>query len=150
MSDDTDNLTFEQALERLESVVRDLESVETGLDKSLARYEAGVRLLRRCREILDAAEQTIRLLTGVDAQGRPITRDFEPPAAEARAADNRSVSSPTECLAQPVPPAKTPSVPLAQPVPHGSEPATAPKRSQSRSPRRPAADTVEKEENLFP
>jgi len=77
MAETTDNLNFEQALERLESVVRDLESTETGLDKSLERYEDGVRLLKRCRTILDEAERKIRLLTGVDAEGNPITAEFD-------------------------------------------------------------------------
>ena len=51
MSNSTESVTFEQALERLEAVVRDLESGETGLDRSLERYEEGVQLLKRCRAI---------------------------------------------------------------------------------------------------
>jgi exodeoxyribonuclease VII small subunit len=77
MSNATESLTFEQALERLDAVVRDLESSETGLDRSLERYEEGVQLLKRCRAILDEAERKIRLLTGVDAQGNPITQEFD-------------------------------------------------------------------------
>ena len=77
MNESVEKLTFEQALERLEAVVKDLESTETGLDKSLERYEDGVRLLKHCRAILDEAERKIRLLTGVDAEGNPITEDFD-------------------------------------------------------------------------
>ena len=77
MSNSTESVTFEQALERLEAVVRDLESGETGLDRSLERYEEGVQLLKRCRAILDVAERKIRLLTGVDARGDPITQEFD-------------------------------------------------------------------------
>src|SRR5262245_44410190 len=77
MSEVVEELTFEQALTRLETVVRELENNETGLDKSLERYEDGVRLLKRCRAILDEAERKIRLLTRLDANGSPITESFE-------------------------------------------------------------------------
>ncbi len=88
MSETVENLRFEQALERLESVVKDLESTDTGLDKSLERYEEGVRLLNRCRTILDEAERKIRLLTGVDAEGNPITQEFDAAPTAARDAGN--------------------------------------------------------------
>ncbi len=65
--------SFEEAVGRLETIVRDLEDGETGLDESLARYEEGVRLLRRCYEMLERAERKIALLSGVDADGNPIT-----------------------------------------------------------------------------
>ena len=68
---------FEQSLKRLESVVNQLESAETGLDRPLELYEQAVGLLNQCRSILDAAEQRIRLLTGVDAQGNPITEPVQ-------------------------------------------------------------------------
>ena len=45
MAQAAETLTFEQALERLEAAVRDLESTDTGLDQALARYEEGVQLL---------------------------------------------------------------------------------------------------------
>ncbi len=78
-------VSFEQAIEELEAVVRDLESNSIGLDQSLARYERGVQLLRDCRTILDAAERKIRLLTGVDAQGNPLLDDFDATATAERA-----------------------------------------------------------------
>jgi exodeoxyribonuclease VII small subunit len=71
------DLTFEQALLKLEEIVRDLEDGQTGLEESLQRYEQGVVLLRRCHTQLRAAEQRIRLLTGEDGDGRPTTKPFE-------------------------------------------------------------------------
>ena len=73
----SDNLTFEQALVELEKIVRDLEDGHTGLEDSLARFEQGVGLLRRCYAQLRAAEQRILLLTGEDGDGRPITSLFD-------------------------------------------------------------------------
>ena len=90
MAQAVETLTFEQALERLEAAVRELESTDTGLDQALARYEEGVQLLKRCRAILDEAERKIRLLTGVDADGNPITQEFDAtPTADRDAAANR-------------------------------------------------------------
>lgn len=52
-------LTFEQAVERLESLIERIESGEAGLEASIAAYEEGAGLIRRCRAILDRAEQRI-------------------------------------------------------------------------------------------
>jgi exodeoxyribonuclease VII small subunit len=72
----SDNLTFEQALGELEKIVRELEDGKTGLEESLARYEKGVGLLRRCYGQLRQVEQRIVELMGQDADGQPLTRPF--------------------------------------------------------------------------
>jgi exodeoxyribonuclease VII small subunit len=78
MSDCPDeNLTFEQSLAKLDVIVRDLEDGQLGLEDALSRYEAGVSLLKRCYAQLREAEQRILLLTGADAEGRPIAQPFE-------------------------------------------------------------------------
>jgi exodeoxyribonuclease VII small subunit len=88
--------TFEEALAELEAIVRDLEDGATGLDESLAKYEAGIGLLKHCYAQLRQAEQRILLLTGEDGDGQPLTRPFEhtasleiAPATEARRARKR-------------------------------------------------------------
>jgi exodeoxyribonuclease VII small subunit len=70
-------LSFEQALAGLEDVIRDLEDGQLELTESLNRYEEGVRLLKYCHVALNMAERKILLLTGVDAQGQPITEPFD-------------------------------------------------------------------------
>jgi exodeoxyribonuclease VII small subunit len=70
---------FEQALAELEAVVRALEEGDLGLNEALARYEQGIKFLRQCHELLQKAERRIELLSGVDAEGRPITAPFEEP-----------------------------------------------------------------------
>lgn len=77
MSDSVNTPTFEQSIADLEQIVRDLEDGQTGLEEALARYEAGVALLRRCYGQLKNAEQRIVLLAGLDGDGKPITRPFE-------------------------------------------------------------------------
>jgi len=64
---------FEQSLEELETIVGELEGGELGLDQALDQYEQGVQRLRACHDQLEQAERKIQLLSGVDAQGNPVT-----------------------------------------------------------------------------
>jgi len=75
-------LTFEQALEKLEQCVQQLEDGQIGLEQALACYEEGVGLLKQCYAMLERAENRIQVLTGVDDQGQPLTRPFEPDARD--------------------------------------------------------------------
>lgn len=77
--------SFEDALGRVERIVADLERGEPSLTTALGKYEEGVRLLRSCYDLLDQAERSVALLTGVDDQGRPETAPFD--AAATPAAD---------------------------------------------------------------
>jgi exodeoxyribonuclease VII small subunit len=70
-------LTFEEALERLEKIVEQLEDGRTDLAASLAGYEDGVKLLRKCHALLERAERRIEILSGVDAEGRPVVAPFD-------------------------------------------------------------------------
>ena len=72
-----DQPTFEQSLQRLEEIVHLLEDGDIGLNESLERYEEGVKLLRQSYELLQRAERRIELLSGVDAEGNPITQPFD-------------------------------------------------------------------------
>ena len=69
-------LGFEQALERLETIVEELEAGSLTLEESLARYEEGVRLSRRLTQSLDQAEKRIERLVEEDGQA-PTTRTIE-------------------------------------------------------------------------
>ncbi len=55
-------MPFEAAMERLEIIVKTLEGDGVSLDESLALYEEGIALLRRCNRELDTAEQRVRIL----------------------------------------------------------------------------------------
>lgn len=77
MPDPTDDtLTFEQALAELERIVHELEDGQIDLEDSLARYERGVGLLKRCYGQLRQAEQRIVQMIGVDEEGRPLSQPF--------------------------------------------------------------------------
>ncbi len=57
------SMTYEQALAELEALIERIERGEIGLEESLAEYRRGAALLKRCRAILDTAEQQIEQLT---------------------------------------------------------------------------------------
>jgi exodeoxyribonuclease VII small subunit len=70
-------LTFEQSLGELESLVRKLEDGQLDMDGALAAYEQGLARLKRCHSLLAAAEQKVQQLAGVDAEGNSIVKPFE-------------------------------------------------------------------------
>jgi exodeoxyribonuclease VII small subunit len=76
--------TFEEALGQLEKIVSVLERGDTPLSDALAQYEHGVRLLARCHRLLDTAEQTVAVLTGVDEAGNAQTAPFDATATAER------------------------------------------------------------------
>ena len=53
---------FEQALEELEGIVSRLDSGELGLDQMLSEFERGIKLVRGCKQFLDAASKKVELL----------------------------------------------------------------------------------------
>jgi exodeoxyribonuclease VII small subunit len=68
---------FEESLAELEAIVHDLEEGQLGLAESLARYEEGVRHLKHCYQVLEAAERKIELLMGVGEDGSALTAPFD-------------------------------------------------------------------------
>jgi exodeoxyribonuclease VII small subunit len=67
---DIKQLTFEKAIEELESIVARLEGGKVPLEESVAIYERGETLKRRCEELLRQAEARIEKIT-LDASGQP-------------------------------------------------------------------------------
>lgn len=55
-------LAFEEALGRLDETVAALEGGQLALDDALAIFEEGVRLSRRCQELLDRADLRVQRL----------------------------------------------------------------------------------------
>ena len=89
----SDKVSFEQTLTRLEEIVHLLEDGKIGLDEALERYKEGVGLLRQAYETLQRAERKIELLTGLDAEGRPILRPMEDLASFTPARDATAIDS---------------------------------------------------------
>ena len=65
-----EGLTFEQALARLEAIVKKLEAGEASLEDSIGLYEEGTRLKRQCETKLAQAQARIEKIQ-VGADGQP-------------------------------------------------------------------------------
>lgn len=63
MTDETEQLTFEQALEELETIVNKLEAGDLTLEESLALFERGQHLAALCNQQLDEASLRVEQLT---------------------------------------------------------------------------------------
>ncbi len=69
MSKKTADWPFEEALKRLEELVRRLEQGNVPLEQSLTEYAEAVELLRICQGKLDSAQSRIEVLSGFNADG---------------------------------------------------------------------------------
>jgi exodeoxyribonuclease VII small subunit len=67
---DVHALSFEKALAELESIVQRLERGDVPLEESVAIYERGEMLKRRCEELLRHAEARVEKIT-LDSSGNP-------------------------------------------------------------------------------
>jgi exodeoxyribonuclease VII small subunit len=67
---DVNGLSFERAIEELESIVKRLEEGKVPLEESVAIYERGEALKRRCEELLKQAEARVEKVT-LDSSGKP-------------------------------------------------------------------------------
>ncbi len=65
-----EQMTFEQAMKELEAVVGQLERGDVALDQSIALYERGAALKKRCEDELKRAEEKVAAIT-LDASGKP-------------------------------------------------------------------------------
>ncbi|QDU71302.1 exodeoxyribonuclease VII small subunit [Mucisphaera calidilacus] len=73
-------LSFEEAIDELEGVIEAIEAGEIGLEEVLKRYERGVGLIHRCRDVLERAESKLKKLR-VDEDG--VSMDDDPGDDEA-------------------------------------------------------------------
>ena len=68
--------SFEALYNRLQEVTARLESGDLPLEHSVALYEEGMRLARRCQELLTGVEQRIEVLRQAFDQTREPEPDF--------------------------------------------------------------------------
>ncbi|NNC72470.1 MAG: exodeoxyribonuclease VII small subunit [Sphingomonadaceae bacterium] len=75
---DIEKLSFEEALQRLETIVRQLEAGEAPLDESIDLYEQGDKLRAHCEARLKSAQARIEKIQ-LDADGNPAgTEPLDP------------------------------------------------------------------------
>ncbi|MBR2255563.1 MAG: exodeoxyribonuclease VII small subunit [Candidatus Methanomethylophilaceae archaeon] len=61
--EEVESMSFEQAMDALGGLVKELETGGTGLDQSIEIYEKAVILRDHCRKILEESERRIQKIT---------------------------------------------------------------------------------------
>ena len=73
-----EKLSFEQALARIDEIVKLLERGDAPLDQSLTLFEEGTALIKQCGALLDSAEQkVVRLRKGENGEPEELPFDVE-------------------------------------------------------------------------
>ena len=76
MKKEKNQTSFELSLERLETLVDNMESGEATLEQSLEWFEEGMTLIKSCQDHLKHAEQKVQELIK-NSEGEIIERNFE-------------------------------------------------------------------------
>ncbi len=74
--EDQHDISFEQALEKLEAIVKQLEKGELPLDESLEHFAEGINLSKNCLQKLNFAEQQIDKILS-EEKGKIIERPLQ-------------------------------------------------------------------------
>lgn len=59
-------MNFEQNMEELEQIVTELEKGDLNLDESIKKFEEGMKLSKKCNEMIEEAEKKITILIKKD------------------------------------------------------------------------------------
>ncbi len=74
-----EDLSFEDAMDSLESIVSSLETERLPLADMVSAYERGVKLLRTCRDRIATARQRVELITAdLEGKNAATLSDFQP------------------------------------------------------------------------
>lgn len=66
---------FEEQIEELESIIKELEAGKLNLDESVEKFEEGMKISKECSKMLESAERKITILLNKD--GNVEEEDFE-------------------------------------------------------------------------
>ena len=72
MAKKTENLSFEESLSELETIVAQLEQGEVSLDDALKQFERGIKLVRQSQSKLEQAQQKVSILMDNDDTLSPL------------------------------------------------------------------------------
>ena len=71
-----ESFNFEESMEKLEKIVKSLESENKSLEKNIQLFEEGLAISKKLQEHLDSAEKKIEVLSK-DQNGDIKTETFE-------------------------------------------------------------------------
>jgi len=74
MSKEVKEVSFEEALKELESIVQKLESGQVKLEEAVTAYEKGVQMQKICEEKLKEAQMKVEKLI-LDKEGKPAGKE---------------------------------------------------------------------------
>ena len=74
MQKEVKNISFEEALKELESIVQKLESGQVKLEEAVSAYEKGVQMQKICEEKLKEAQMKVEKLI-LDKEGKPVGKE---------------------------------------------------------------------------
>ena len=86
-----ESLKFEDAIARLEDIVRRMEEDQMPLEDLIRDYEAGTLLLRVCRERIDVARARIEQIGHASGASGVVLEDFDPEKDEASSTGGKNV-----------------------------------------------------------
>jgi exodeoxyribonuclease VII small subunit len=72
-----EELSFEQAMAELDTIVLEMERGEIPLETSLKQFERGVTLARHTQKLLQDAEQKVKILTNTSGNTDTLTEFAE-------------------------------------------------------------------------
>ncbi len=74
---DNQQISFETAIEKLETIVNQLEQEEVPLEKSIKLYEEGMKLTKICDDILHHAQEKITYILNESGEPTPFEVEGE-------------------------------------------------------------------------
>ena len=63
-----EKLSFEESMQKLEDITKELEKGELDLNSSMEKFEEGIKLSKECNKILENAEKKITILLQKDGE----------------------------------------------------------------------------------
>lgn len=84
----TDEPSFEDAMQRLDEIVAGMEDSQLSLEEMISSYEEGARLLKLCRQRIDGARRRVELISGDLEGGKATLTPFEDSAADEETAES--------------------------------------------------------------
>ena len=71
----SENMTFEASMVRLEQIVRTMERGDAPLEESLKLFQEGTELVRNCGKLLEEAELQVKKIMAAP-DGSPVEEEF--------------------------------------------------------------------------